>query len=112
MDRSHLAAAQRATVAHGASHGFGQMHISKAPDGAAENRFEMRLNLPPRFSGSVLFHPAIRTRKIKKSRDFSIPARDSLKQFQVRAAGFFAAASMMVVSTLFGTCAKLNGSIE
>jgi len=60
MDRSHLAAAQRATVAHGASHGFGQMHISKAPDGAAENRFEMRLNLPPRFSGSVLFHPAIR----------------------------------------------------
>jgi hypothetical protein len=39
MDRSHLAAEQRATVAHGASHGFGQTHISKAPDGAAENRF-------------------------------------------------------------------------
>jgi hypothetical protein len=28
--------------------GFGQTHISKAPDGAAENRFEMHLNLPPR----------------------------------------------------------------
>ena len=46
--RSHLAAEQRATVAHGASYGFGQTHISKAPDGAAENRFEMRLDLPPR----------------------------------------------------------------
>jgi hypothetical protein len=60
MDRSHLAAEQRAAVAHGASHGFGRTYISKAPDGAAENRFEMRLNLPPQFSGSTLFHPAIR----------------------------------------------------
>ena len=32
--------------------------------------------------------------------------------FYVRAAGFFAAASKMVVSTLFGTCAKVSGSIE
>ena len=39
MARSHLAAEQRAAVAHGASHGFGQTHIAKAPDGAAENRF-------------------------------------------------------------------------
>ena len=30
----------------------------------------------------------------------------------VRAAGFFAAASRIVVRTLLGTCAKLNGSIE
>jgi hypothetical protein len=110
MDHSHLAAEQRAAVAHGVSHGFGQAHISKAPDWAAENRF-VRVQcffIPP----SGLFKVCSITRKIKKSRDFSIPARDSLKQFQVRAAGFLAAASMIVVSTLFGTCAKLSGSIE
>jgi hypothetical protein len=31
MNRSRLAAEQRATVAHGASHGFGRTYISKAP---------------------------------------------------------------------------------
>ena len=30
----------------------------------------------------------------------------------VRAAGFLEAASMIVVSTLFGTCEKVNGSME
>jgi len=30
----------------------------------------------------------------------------------VRAAGFFAAWSRIVVRTLFGTCAKVNGSME
>ena len=37
------------------------------------------------------------------------------EEFRVRdapAAGFFAAASRMVVSTLLGTCSKFSGSIE
>ena len=42
-----LAAEQRAIVAHSASYGFGRPRISKAPAGAAENKFDFTRNLSP-----------------------------------------------------------------
>ena len=49
----------------------------------------------------------------EKRRGENSPRRLCFQNFDYeRAAGFFAAASRIVVSTLFGTCSNVSGSIE